>query len=119
MECLKAGTVANLVIPTPEYVRLSTPYRFRPDFCHAADPESKGIVENLVGYAKRDFAIPDNDDLSVVNATAAAWCVEVNAREHTETCAVPSERLLVERDVLRPLHLERCVSSYAAKGWHG
>ncbi len=25
---------------------------FRPDFCQAADPASKGIVENLVGYAK-------------------------------------------------------------------
>ena len=25
-------------------------YGFRPDFCEAADPESKGIVENLVGY---------------------------------------------------------------------
>ncbi len=103
MGCLKAGTVANLVIPTSEYVRLATHYRFRPDFCHAADPESKGIVENLVGYAKRDFVIPDSDDLSVINAAAAAWCVEVNAREHTETCAIPSERLLIERDVLRPL----------------
>ena len=29
-----------------------THYGFRPDFCEGADPESKGIVENLVGYAK-------------------------------------------------------------------
>ena len=33
-------------------------YGFRPDFCEAADPESKGIVENLVGYAKTDLMIP-------------------------------------------------------------
>ena len=26
--------------------------RFRPDFRDAADPESKGLVEHLVGYAK-------------------------------------------------------------------
>ena len=44
MGCLKAGKVANVVIPTAEYVRLATHYRFRPDFCHAADPESKGII---------------------------------------------------------------------------
>jgi transposase len=103
MGCLKAGTVANVVIPTAEYVRLATHYRFRPDFCHPADPESKGIVENLVGYAKKDFVIPDSNDLAVINAAAALWCDEVNGREHTETCAVPSQRLLIEREVLRPL----------------
>ena len=102
MGCLKAGTVANVVIPTPEYVRLATHYRFRPDFCHSADPESKGIVEHLVGYAKKDFIIPDGD-LAAINAAAAAWCDEVNNREHTETCAVPAEQLLIERDVLRQL----------------
>ena len=103
MGCLKAGTVANVVIPTAEYVRLATHYRFRPDFCHAADPESKGIVENLVGYAKTDFVIPDSNDLAVINTAAAFWCDEVNGREHTEACAVPSERLLIEREVPRPL----------------
>jgi transposase len=102
MGCLKAGTVANVVIPTPEYVRLATHYRFRPDFCHAADPESKGIVENLVGYAKKDFIVPDGD-LAEINAAAAVWCDEVNGREHTEICAIPVEQLLVERDVLREL----------------
>jgi transposase len=45
MGCLKAGVVANVVVPTPEYVRFATHYRFRPDFCEAADPESKGMVE--------------------------------------------------------------------------
>jgi len=58
MGCLKGGVVADVVVPTPEYVRFATHYRFRPDFCHARDPESKGIVENLVGYAKRDLMVP-------------------------------------------------------------
>ena len=44
MGCLKAGVVENVVVPTPDYVRFATHYGFRPDFCHAADPESKGIV---------------------------------------------------------------------------
>jgi hypothetical protein len=38
MACLKGGVVANVVIPTPEYVRLATHYGFAPDFCHANDP---------------------------------------------------------------------------------
>src|SRR5918994_7322187 len=45
MGCLKAGTVANVVVPHPEYVRFAAQYGFRPDFCEAADPESKGLVE--------------------------------------------------------------------------
>ena len=103
MGCLKAGTVATVVIPTAEYVRFATHYRFRPDFCHPADPESKGIVENLVGYAKTDFIIPDTNDLTVINEAAARWCDEVNARTHSETCAVPAERLIEEQALLRVL----------------
>jgi transposase len=49
MACLKGAVVANVVVPTTQYVRFATHYGFRPDFCEGADPESKGIVENLVG----------------------------------------------------------------------
>jgi transposase len=38
MGCLKAGVVANVVVPTADYVRFATHYGFRPDFCHGADP---------------------------------------------------------------------------------
>jgi transposase len=58
MGCLKGGVVANVVVPTAGYVRFAGHYGFRPDFCEAADPESKGIVENLVGYAKADLMVP-------------------------------------------------------------
>jgi transposase len=111
MGCLKGGVVANKVIPTPEYVRFAAHYGFRPDFCEAADPESKGIVENLVGYAKSDLIIPGVDgsggepfaDVSAANAAAVPWCVEVNAAVHSEICAVPAERLVTERELFAPL----------------
>ena len=61
MGCLKGGVVADKVIPTPDYVRFAVHYGFRPDFCQGADPESKGIVENLVGYAKTDLMVPGAD----------------------------------------------------------
>ena len=73
MGCLKGGTVAGLVIPTPDYVRFVTHYGTRPDFCEGADPASKGIVENLVGYVKSDLMIPE--ELSVADLARA------NARE--------------------------------------
>ena len=105
MGCLKGGVVANVVVPAPEYVRFAGHYGFRPDFCQAADPESKGIVENLVGYAKRDLMIAQAPfgDLAAANAAAAAWCAEVNGAVHSEICAVPAERLVIERELLGPL----------------
>jgi len=105
MGCLKGGVVANVVVPAPGYLRFATHYGFRPDFCEAADPESKGLVENLVGYAKRDLLVPAGgwSDLVAANAAAAAWCAEVNAAVHSEIAAVPTERLLTERALLGPL----------------
>jgi transposase len=106
MGCLKAGVVANVVVPAPDYVRFAAHYRFRPDFCEAADPESKGIVENLVGYAKRDLVVPAEPsvtDLAPANKAAADWCAEVNAAVHSEICAVPAARLEQERELLSGL----------------
>jgi hypothetical protein len=110
MGCLKGGVVANTVVPTAQYVRFASHHGFRPDFCEAADPESKGIVENLVGYAKTDLMIPgvggSGDpftDLGAANTAAATWCVEVNAVMHSEICAVPAERLIIERELLAAL----------------
>lgn len=106
MGCLKGGVVANVVVPTAGYVRFAAHYGFRPDFCEAKDPESKGAVEAAVRIAKSDLVVPADDfggDLTVANTAAVAWCAEINARVHSETVAVPGERLAVERDVLRPL----------------
>jgi len=105
MGCLKGGVVPNVVVPTPDYMRFAAHYGFRPDFCEANDPQSKGIVENLVGYAKTDLMVPQAPfaDLVVANEAAAAWCGEVNAAVHSELYAVPAERLVSERELLAPL----------------
>jgi len=124
MGCLKGGVAANRVVPTPDLVRFATHYRFRPDFCEAHDPESKGVVENLVGYDTDDLlrplmlehalhegAVIDESrvsamvlaDLPAANAQAAEWCAQVNAAVHSETCAVPAQRLARERELLSPL----------------
>src|SRR3954451_4020567 len=90
MCCLKGVVVANVLVQTLDYVRFAAHYRFRPDFCEAADPESKGIVERLVGYAKDDLMVPQApfSDVAGANQSAAAWCAEVNAEVHSEICAI-------------------------------
>jgi len=110
MACLKGNVVANVVVPAPDYVRFASHYRFRPDFCHAADPESKGIVENLVGYAKDDLLTPLElepdpwaEGYAGLNARARTWGEEVNGRRHSEIHAIPDERLATERGLLGEL----------------
>jgi transposase len=105
MGCLKGGVVAGVMVPAPAYVAFAAHYGVEPDFCEAGDPESKGVVEHLVGYAKSDLLVGLGPftDLAAANATAAAWCAELNGRVHSETSAVPDERLAVERTLLRSL----------------
>jgi hypothetical protein len=72
-------------------------------FAGGADPESKGLVENLVGYVKSDLMIPEElsvADLATANAKGEAWCEEVNGQLHSEIGAVPAERLAREAELL-------------------
>jgi transposase len=105
MGCLKGGVVADVMVPAPAYVAFATHYGFRIDFCEAGDPESKGVVEHLVGYAKSDLLVGMGPfaDLGDANVAAVSWCAKLNARIHTDTRAVPDERLAVERALLGSL----------------
>jgi transposase len=112
MGCLKGGVAANLVIPTEAFVRFAAHYRFAPDWCQAADPQSKGIVEHLCGYVQRDLGVPLLTEARLAgrvltvgdaNAAAVAWCAGVNAAVHSEICAVPDERLTQEAVLFTPL----------------
>jgi transposase len=105
MGCLKGGVVANVMVPTPDYVRFATHFGFRPDFCEAADPESKGVVEALCRYAQDDLMVPAGNWATETEANDAcrSWCVEVNTVEHSTVAAIPQVRLEDERVLLRPL----------------
>lgn len=63
-------------------------------------------MEALVGYAKADLMVPGAggwNGLAEANRAAVAWCEEVNARTHSETQAIPDQRLVAEQQVLHPL----------------
>ena len=49
MGCLKGGVVANVVVPTADYVRFASHYGFTPDFCHVADPPLNRLIEHCMG----------------------------------------------------------------------
>lgn len=42
-------------------------------------------------------------DVHDANQAALRWCAEINTRIHADTCTIPAEQLLIERDVLAPL----------------
>src|SRR5205085_4657648 len=63
-------------------------------------------VENLVGYVKSDLMVPKElsvKNLAGANAAGARWAAEANAAVHSEICAVPAERLVVEAPLLGAL----------------
>jgi Integrase core domain len=53
MGCLKAGVVANVLVPTPDYVRFATHYGFRPDWCEAGDPVLAPVLGQDRGHVVR------------------------------------------------------------------
>jgi transposase len=76
-------------------------------FCEPADPQAKGAVERLQGYAETNFEpgrrfaneLDFQDQLD-------AWFLKVNARTHKTLRARPVDRLVAEQRVMRPLPTE-------------
>lgn len=117
------GAAANVVISTPIYVRFATHYGFAPDFCHVNDPQSRSIVENLVGYTQLDLAAPSFPEAAVagtaidspaVNAAAHTWCAEANAWIPSGICAIPDDRLLDEPRTVAPVAISTVADRPAA-----
>ncbi len=106
MGCLKAGVVANVVVPTPDYVRFATHYGFRPDFCDARGPgvEGDGGEPGRLRQAGPDGAGSSRStDLWTGNDAAAGVVRRGQRRGALGDRAVPADRLSAERELLRPL----------------
>ncbi len=72
--------------------------------CQAGDPEAKGVVERLQGYAETNFepgrAFVGPEDFQ---AQLDAWFERANRRTHRSLRCRPVDRLVEERAALRPL----------------
>jgi len=107
----------------PRYLDLAAHYGFVPRACWPNRPQTKGKVENAMGYVKGNFwpgiALPQRRDgrlgvdLTDLNAQALGWCDTVsNAKLHATTQEVPQHRWVKEG--LQPLPAVDYDTSYLA-----
>lgn len=73
--------------------------------CHGADPESKGLIENVVKYAKHGFAEHRIFmDIDTFNADCIAWLKRTgNKNVHGTTKKIPAEVFALEKEYLIPV----------------
>lgn len=87
------------------FIAFRSHYLFESRFCNPGEAHEKGLVENLVGYARRNFLvpIPEVDSFQELNAILRERCLaEANRRLRGETLTI-GELWAQERPHLRPL----------------
>jgi hypothetical protein len=101
--------VAGVPVRHPEIVAVGRYYGMTVHTCVPYDPESKGGPESTVKIARAGL-VPAEVNLreaygSFAGLAAACeqFCAVVNGRVHRETCAVPAQRLEMERTRLHRL----------------
>ena len=91
--------------PAPEFTALQSAYRFRPHHCTPGEGHEKGLVEGLVGYARRTYLVPlpvvaDLDELNECLARATMTEERRRRAGQPETVGV---RFATEQVLLAPL----------------
>jgi transposase len=79
--------------------------KFKVYMCRRADPESKGRIENVVGYVKNNFAIHRKFyNLDRWNEDCYKWLHRRgNGKIHSTTRKIPAEVFIEERKYLQPV----------------
>lgn len=81
----------------PKFEDFFKHYGFIPRLCRPYRPQTKGKVENTIGFVRRDFFLGRIfSSLQDMNAQAIAWLNLVNSNEHGTTHEIPKERLISE-----------------------
>ena len=95
--------------PTREFLRLESHYLFDHHFCLVRRANEKGHVENLLGFARRNFLVPvpEVNRLEALNEALAERCHEDLQRRVRGKPAAKRELLIEERDQLLPLPKQR------------
>ena len=76
-------------------------YGFIPRLCRPYRPQTKGKIENTIGYVKRDFFLGGEfSSLENLNSQALEWLKRVNSSVHGTTHEVPLERFKEENLIL-------------------
>jgi transposase len=93
--------------PTEAFAAFCGQLRVGWHFCEPADPQAKGVVERVQGYAETNFE-PGRVFANELHFQDRldAWFVKVNARTHKTLRARPVDRLVDELAVMAPLPAE-------------
>lgn len=93
------------VIETRVFGEFCTEQDLRLWVCHKADPQSKGPIENVVGFVKKNFFSARNINcVDDVWRSLPGWVERKNKRIHKATYSIPAEVFhATEKEALRPL----------------
>ena len=93
-------------VMTDIFSRYHSSRPFKVTFCRAADPESKGKVENVVKYVKNNFLHNRQfSDIALLNSQAIDWLDRTgNRMVHNTTRKVPVIQWKYERSFLLAWH---------------
>lgn len=94
------------LIMTHEFAAYAKKRGFQIYMCRKQDPESKGRIENVVGYVKKNFAKHRMFfNLDKLNEDCLAWLERTgNGKKHNATKKIPAEVFVLEKQHLRPAH---------------
>ena len=112
--------VAGIAVRNPAMVDFARFYGVTVHTCQPCDPASKGGSESSVKIAKADLVPKDTnlleayDSFGQLEGACAAFCEQVNAREHRVTRRVLQQMLAEERARLRPVPASRTRSRSAS-----
>lgn len=92
------------VILTSTFKQYTKSRSFKLHFCRKSDPESKGKVENVVQYVKKNFLYNRlYSDLETLNTEALAWLGRTaNYLAHNYTKKRPDSEFMIEKGHLNP-----------------
>ncbi len=92
------------IILTSTFGQYTKSRNFKLHFCRKADPESKGKVENVIQYVKKNFLYNRTyHDIETLNQQAIAWLGRTaNSLEHNYTKKIPQNEFMIEKQHMNP-----------------
>lgn len=90
---------------TDEFLRLQSHYLFIHHFCLVRRPNEKGHVENLIGFARRNFLVPlpRIDSIEALNQQLEEACREDQQRKVRGQAGTKAQLLAEEQPAFLPL----------------
>jgi hypothetical protein len=87
---------------TKEFAKYCQEMQFKPVFCRKSDPQSKGKIENVIGFVKKNFLRGRKyENLESLNSSCLKWLERTgNGKKHATTGLVPSLEWLIEKETL-------------------